>query len=251
MTLGARVRQCRLALNWSQAELARRLNIKQQSIDQLEAGKVKSPRYVIELATTLGVPLEWLRHGKGEMRFSQTAPGTSKGSESWTFEAPIDPLDGVAKIATQGAFFDLNGEAYCLVPVYDARASAGPGVLNAEKPEPLFHNVFRKDWVKAATNAEPTDLAVLRVSGDSMWDTLHDGDHILVDRTIRRWIRDGLYVIRHSNEDELMVKRLVRHPSSGLLIVKSDNGNYGSQLTLPDDAIAIEGRVIWLARNLG
>ena len=250
MTLGARVRQCRLALNWSQAELARRLNIKQQSIDQLEAGKVKSPRYVIELAETLGAPLEWLRHGKGKMQFAQPTPGSNK-ARSWSFEAPVDPEEGIAKLATRGAFFDLNGEAYCLVPVYDARASAGPGVLNAEQPEPLCHNVFRKEWVKAVTNADPAELAVLRVSGDLMWDTLHDGDHILVDRTTRRWVRDGLYVIRHSNEDELMVKRLVRHPSSGLLIVKSDNGNYGSQLTLPDEDIAVEGRVIWLGRNIG
>ncbi len=251
MTLGARVRQCRLALNWSQAELAKRLDIKQQSIDQLESGKVKSPRYVIELAEALGAPLEWLRHGKGEMRLSRTTPGVARADGSWVFESSAAPTDDVAKLAAQSAFFDLNGEAYCLVPVYDARASAGPGVLNADSPEPLFHNVFRKDWVKGVTAADPTDLAVLRVAGDSMWDTLHDGDHILVDRTTRRWVRDGLYVLRYSNEDELMVKRLVRHPSSGLLIVRSDNRNYGSQLTLPDDEIAIEGRVIWLGRNLG
>jgi phage repressor protein C with HTH and peptisase S24 domain len=226
-------------------------HIKQQSIGQLEAGKVKSPRYVIELAESLNVSLEWLRHGKGQIRFSQTAPGASKGPESPTFEAPVGPTKGVAKIATRRAFFDLNGESYFLAPVYDARASAGPGALNAETPEPLFDNVFRKDWAKAATAAEPEDLAVLRVSGDSMWDTLHDGNHILVDRTTRRWVLDGLYVIRHSNEDELMVKRLVCHPSSGLLIVKNDDGNYGPQLSLPDEAIAIEGRVIWLERNLG
>ena len=251
MTLGARVRQCRLALNWSQAELARRLNIKQQSIDQLESGKVKSPRYVIELAEVFGTPLEWLRHGKGEMRFSKTALGVTKHDEAWTFEAPVSPNEDVSELATHNTFFDLNGEAYCFVPVYDARASAGPGVLNADNPMPMFRNVYRKDWIKSVTAAEPANLAVLRVTGDSMWDTLHDGDHILVDRTTRRWIRDGLYVLRHSNEDELLVKRLVRHPSSGLLIVRSDNRNYGSQLTLPDDEIAIEGRVIWLGRTLG
>ncbi len=115
----------------------------------------------------------------------------------------------------------------------------------------MFHNVFRTDWIKSVTSAAPADLAVMRVSGDSMWDTLHDGDFILVDRTVRRCVRDGLYIIRYSSADELMVKRLVRHPSSGLLIVKSDNGNYGSQLSLPDEDLSIEGRVIWLGRSIG
>ena len=91
----------------------------------------------------------------------------------------------------------------------------------------------------------------MRVAGDSMWDTLHDGDFILVDRTVHRCGRDGLYVVRFSTSDELMVKRLIRHASSGLLILKSDNPAYGSQITMSDPDLAIEGRVIWLGRNLG
>ncbi|MBT6959844.1 MAG: helix-turn-helix transcriptional regulator, partial [Rhodospirillaceae bacterium] len=55
MTLGARVRQCRLALSWSQADLANRIGVKQQSIDQLESGKVSRPRYIVELAESLNV----------------------------------------------------------------------------------------------------------------------------------------------------------------------------------------------------
>jgi len=84
-----------------------------------------------------------------------------------------------------------------------------------------------------------------------MWDTLQDGDFILVDRTIRQCSRDGLYVIRYQDGDELMVKRLIRQPSSKLLIVKSDNPNYPSQTSLKDDDLEIEGRVIWLSRSIG
>src|SRR5690606_11649037 len=156
--------------------------------DQLEAGKVKSPRYVIELAEVLNVPLEWLRHGKGKMRFNKTLAG--KETDAWTFEPAPGSGGGQPRLATAGQYFDLNGAAYCLVPVYDARASAGPGALNADKPQPLHHNVFRKDWLASVTNASPKDLAVMRVAGDSMWDTLHDGDYILVDRAVRRCSRD-------------------------------------------------------------
>ncbi|HIG16128.1 MAG TPA: XRE family transcriptional regulator, partial [Candidatus Handelsmanbacteria bacterium] len=39
---------CRLALTWSQAELARRIGVKQQSIDQLESGKVGRPADAVQ-----------------------------------------------------------------------------------------------------------------------------------------------------------------------------------------------------------
>ncbi|MGB1876236.1 MAG: XRE family transcriptional regulator [Rhodospirillaceae bacterium] len=248
MTLGARVRQCRLALSWSQAELASRIGVKQQSIDQLESGKVSRPRYIVELAESLNVPMDWLRHGKGQVHLSRSTGGRADAPPAWAFEPDM------ATLSEQGgdkAFFELDGQAFAMVPVYDARASAGPGALNTETPQPLYHNVFRQDWLKSLTASTPDNLAVMRVAGDSMWDTLQDGDFILVDRTIRQCSRDGLYVIRYQDGDELMVKRLIRQPSSKLLIVKSDNPNYPSQTSLKDDDLEIEGRVIWLSRSIG
>lgn len=40
--------------------------VKQQSLHQLEHGKVAYPRYLHELAQVLGVSAEWLRTGSGE-----------------------------------------------------------------------------------------------------------------------------------------------------------------------------------------
>lgn len=249
MTLGARVRQCRLALSWSQAELADRIGVKQQSIDQLESGKVSRPRYIVELAESLNVPMDWLRHGKGQVHLSRPTGGRPDTSPAWAFEPDIETISGQTG---EKAYFELDGQAFALVPVYDARASAGPGALNTETSEPLYHNVFRQDWLKSLTSSTPDNLAVMRVAGDSMWDTLQDGDFILVDRMIKQCSRDGLYVIRYQDEDEVMVKRLIRQPSSKLLIIKSDNPNYPPQTSnLQDDDLEIEGRVIWLSRSIG
>ncbi len=248
MTLGARVRQCRLALTWSQAELARRIGVKQQSIDQLESGKVDRPRYIVELSEALNVPLDWLRHGKGQVHLSRPTTTREDMAPSWAFEPEIITH---SQDDSEKAYFELIGQSFALVPVYDARASAGPGALNADTPKPLYHNVFRQNWLKNLTTSKVDQLAVMRVAGDSMWDTLQDGDFILVDRAVNRCSRDGLYVIRYSDGDELMVKRLIRQPSSKLLIVKSDNANYPSQSSLKDDDLVIEGRVIWLSRTIG
>lgn len=248
MTLGARVRQCRLALRWSQADLANRIGVKQQSIDQLESGKVRRPRYIVELSEALNVPLDWLRHGKGRVHLSRATSGREDTLPDWAFEPEIAAQSGDDG---EKAYFELNGQAFALVPVYDARASAGPGALNVDVPQPLYHNVFRQDWLKTVTSAQAENLAVMRVAGDSMWDTLQDGDFILVDRAVDRCSRDGLYVIRYSDADELMVKRLIRQPSSKLLVVKSDNPNYPSQTSVKDNDIVIAGRVIWLSRGIG
>lgn len=72
MGLGKRVRQEREAKKWSQAELARRVSllvkrkISQVAIHHIESRDNVSPRFVVELADALGVPLTWLQHGRGE-----------------------------------------------------------------------------------------------------------------------------------------------------------------------------------------
>ncbi len=66
--LGQRVRMMRERKGWSQKELAERIpGVKQQSIDQLEQGKIRRPRYLPELAEAFGVREEWLRTGEGRM----------------------------------------------------------------------------------------------------------------------------------------------------------------------------------------
>ena len=64
--LGHRVRQLREQKGWSQSELASQLpGVHQQSIDQLERGRVKRPRFLPELADVLGTPVQWLLTGEG------------------------------------------------------------------------------------------------------------------------------------------------------------------------------------------
>ncbi len=73
MTLGQRVREQREARGWSQAELARRVStllrrrITQVAIHHIESRGNVSPRFVVELAQALGVSLDWLREGRGDI----------------------------------------------------------------------------------------------------------------------------------------------------------------------------------------
>lgn len=81
-----------------------------------------------------------------------------------------------------------------------------------------------------------------------MWDTLHDGDHVLMDRSYRRFRGDGIYVFQM--DDALIVKRLSRNPRTRLLTVKGDNSAYPVYDSVRDDDLQISGKVIWLGRKI-
>jgi phage repressor protein C with HTH and peptisase S24 domain len=133
------------------------------------------------------------------------------------------------------------------IPVFDLRAAAGAGALAGET-QVTQHLMFREQWLRRIAN-DLNALFVLEISGDSMWETLHDGDHVLVDRAQTNPRREGLYVIRI--DDMLQVKRISMHPVTKLLTVKSDNPAYRSYDNIAPDDIAVMGRVVWIGRSLG
>ncbi len=133
------------------------------------------------------------------------------------------------------------------MPVYDLRAAAGAGALADESP-PTGHLMFREQWLRRIAN-DVRALFVIEISGDSMWETLHDGDHVLVDPSQGNPRREGLYVIRI--DDMLQVKRISTHPVTKRLTVKSDNPAYPTYDNIEPADIAMVGRVVWIGRSLG
>ncbi len=139
-------------------------------------------------------------------------------------------------------------DEFITVPIYDIRASAGAGAL-VEDGEPTGWQPYRNQELSRLTRASTIDLAVIQVAGDSMWETLHDGDKVLVDRSINRIVKDGIYVIAF--EGELLVKRCQRNLEDGSVLVSSDNKAYSPFSVTEADRLNIIGRVIWIGRALG
>lgn len=139
-----------------------------------------------------------------------------------------------------------RGETYLPVPEYDIRAAAGAGAF-VEDGEPTTHQMFGQQWLKALTPSPLEALSIIRVAGDSMENTLRPGDQILVDRTAKRWLGDGIYVLMF--DDVLQVKRIQRDRDGGLLIL-SDNTNYQPIKPQKGDKVQIIGAVLWMGRKL-
>ncbi|ARU94587.1 LexA family protein [Tatumella citrea] len=66
MNIGDRVKIKRDSLGLTQTQLAEKVGTSQQSIEQLEGGKTKRPRYLPELSSVLGVSAKWLLEGSDD-----------------------------------------------------------------------------------------------------------------------------------------------------------------------------------------
>jgi len=99
-TLGDRVKQKRISLGWSQAELAARVSkilrrkVSQVAIHHIESRGNVSPRFVVELAHVLGVSLSWLQHGREDQppAAGKDAPAGFIGHSSEPSQALLDML---------------------------------------------------------------------------------------------------------------------------------------------------------------
>lgn len=138
-----------------------------------------------------------------------------------------------------------TAEEFTSVPIYDIRASAGAGAL-MEDGAPTAYQPYRDSELSRWNIA---DLAVIQVGGDSMWETLHDGDKVLVNRGERRIVKPGIYIIAY--EGELLVKRCQRNLNDGSVLVSSDNKAYQSFVVNEPDKLDVLGRVVWIGRALG
>ncbi len=69
MNIGERITHIRNVLNVKQGEMAKRINIKQGSLSDIERGKVSTvtDRVINDICREYGINEEWLRSGEGTM----------------------------------------------------------------------------------------------------------------------------------------------------------------------------------------
>lgn len=134
--------------------------------------------------------------------------------------------------------------SFVYVPQMGGRISAGGCLVSDDTVE--IKLAFRKEWIHRKGN--PKQMAVIKVSGDSMEPTLISGDLVLIDQSQNHLDpQGGIYAI--AVEDVIMIKRLqAEYPSNKVQII-SDNFKYRAVET-DMNQVKINGRVIWFGREL-
>lgn len=205
--------------------------VSQTGLQRLINGGEPTLSTLVALAKAGGVSVEWLATGEGASPTDQVARRSGKSCPCHdTLGNPVDL------------------EEFVFIPRYRIKASAGHGaaILNEE---PMFSMAFRRYWIENYLQADPKDLAVWSIKGDSMFGVLNDRDVILINLADRN-PGSGLYVLRI--DGDIIAKRVQRLPG-GKLSVTSENDSYHPfEVDLNDKSNDVEvlAKIVWFARQL-
>jgi phage repressor protein C with HTH and peptisase S24 domain len=170
------------------------------------------------ISEALNVERNWLLHGIGDV----------------DGESPImeDPM---------GAFVSISS--------VQVSASMGGGNLVSDDVENGKPYHFQRSWILHDLKADPNNLRIMHVEGDSMMPTLHSGDVVLVDLSKRLPTPPGIFVLFDGMG--LVAKRLEHIPNHDPPKVRviSDNTFYTPYERTADE-VNIIGRIRWFAREI-
>jgi phage repressor protein C with HTH and peptisase S24 domain len=214
------------------SESARKCGIPPKTFASYLEGVEPSATNLAKIAKGLGLGLEWLITGEGpELQEDSGSPAAGGASQG-----------GMLMIPQAGAT-----EGFALVPRLDIQASAGNGRV-ALNEEPLEYLAFQAAWLRGR-GINPASARILTARGDSMEETIRDGDVLLVDTSIDRVRDNSIYVVVLG--DMVLVKR-VHGRINGSLQLISDNPRYPAE-EVPKgevDQLHIAGRVAWYGRSI-
>ena len=200
-------------------------------------GSIPKAETLLSIHEKTGCDLKWLMTGEGQ-------PFPMAESSQGGF--PVSVSSGGRVLDTLGNEVDIS--EFVFIPRYNVQASAGNG-LNAEGEKPRFSMAFRIYWVKNYLNANPQDLAVISVKGDSMEGVLNERDNILINCGKNK-PGNGLYVVRIGND--LIVKRIQSMPGGKLLVTSANEAYAPFEIDAHQEYedIAIIGKVEWFGRQI-
>lgn len=181
MSIGQRVKEIREARGWSQGELAKRVQaqgakLSQQNVANIEAGIVKQPKSIMQLAVALGVFPGWLVDGNGTRDMGDFAgPGytgpPSLGSRTSETQPPAlstDPVPSTQLVQVR----QVEGPPD--VPVW-ASAEAGMDGAIILTPDPVDY-IRRSERMLTVRN--PFAFVVI---GGSMSPAIEHGDQVVIN----------------------------------------------------------------------
>lgn len=199
-------------------ELARYCGVSHPSVTNWFNGRTKelAASNAMKAAAFMGVNVEWLTTGHGEM---------------------LD--NGIAAIYQEE---DIPA-GFVEIPEY--RVECGAGHRDAPTFEVATDSkraIYRREWFEER-HLNPEKCKRLKVHGDSMVPILFDGDSILCDCSVTHIVSGKIYAFCFG--DEVRVKRLFTKLNGGL-IVHSENPQERDEEISPDemDLFYLVGRVV-------
>lgn len=153
-----------------------------------------------------------------------------------------DNVTEIAHVKTVNTVSQI--ENMCAVPVYNVYAACGFSTLNDAEFQ-LRTEFLPCEWLKRFGLTEETARIII-CHGDSMDDTLSDGDEVLVDiRRLEHPVKHGVYVVRIGKH--VYIKRLKYNiMAEGYEVISDNKEEYDSFIVNEDklNEFAVIGKVV-------
>lgn len=201
--------------------------------DRLRAARVRSGMSQQEIADKIGVSTRtYIRYEGGE---------TEPTVQAISVIAELCGVDSAWLATGDGTTGATSGSPMVRLPRLDVILSAGSGTA-VYGEDIIEHITLPVEYLRDVLHVPADQASIVSIFGDSMYDTLSEGDLVIVDHSVKTFRQDAVYVLRIA--DRLLVKRL-RIRLDGTLVVASDNPRYPEELIPPGrlDQVAIVGRV--------
>lgn len=127
----------------------------------------------------------------------------------------------------------------------DIIVTAGYGGINGDYPE-IKKTKIESEWLRAR-GLKAEDCGKYKVCGDSMDDTLKDGEDIIVNHASKTLIDGKIFVL--NNQGSMLIKRIQR-TFSGVELISDNNAYRPIKLTAEEaDSLLVIGQVVLGYRN--
>nr|WP_315384180.1 S24 family peptidase [uncultured Sphingomonas sp.] len=218
MSIGERIEERRKAIGISQAELARRVNLGQSTINGLIRGGSRSSAHLHKIASVLRTSVQYLAGETDDAEALIAPPLTREEMAAQLDLVPIASID--LEYGMGGTFMDVG---------HDEEV-----------------RLFPRGFIETITRSPAALLTFAKGRGDSMAPTINDSDLVLIDRS-QRVVREQDALWAFTIGDVGMIKRLrVRGEKVTIL---SDNDRIP-----PDEAdvdeVHIVGRINFIGKRV-
>lgn len=212
------------------SEFARQTGVTLSTITRWRKGEAEPSRTnLVKVADKANVKIEWLAAGRGEIEW------TTQDEKPYKIAEPM----------AQYSHSAIDNDFEFIDDCRDVIVTAGYGGINGDYPE-IKKTKVESEWLRAR-GLKAEDCGKYKVCGDSMDDTLKDGEDIIVNHASKTLIDGKIFVL--NNQGSMLIKRIQRTFSGVELL--SDNSAYRPiKLTAEEaDSLLVIGQVVLGYRN--
>ncbi|WP_109059440.1 XRE family transcriptional regulator [Aggregatibacter aphrophilus] len=226
--IGNRIREERERIGKSRNELADRLGLSLSTLQLWETNE-REPQasMIIVIAKELGVSPSYLLTGETNETLDENSDRITltkhENSRSVVMDDDFELIDDCR----------------------DVIVTAGYGGINGDYPE-IKKTKIESEWLRAR-GLKAEDCGKYKVCGDSMDDTLKDGEDIIVNHASKTLIDGKIFVL--NNQGSMLIKRIQR-TFSGVELLSDNNAYRPIKLTAEEaDSLLVIGQVVLGYRN--